>query len=210
MRGRNLWHSMVAVFGRAAVSRGLHAPQADGERAPPGLESRQGRLDPAEIRRLRHLLPAAGLSSLQVPDPPQEQPGVKVEDVYYALTVEGAGSGSLVAHEAALPRSLSPLVLALEKVAAALPPSAPQSSRIVALPAEILVCLGEDAASVDARAPGLGTARDPLRSAVRSQGRTIRIPPEDLPLVQERLFRGSSLIRLREDRRELALLLFGT
>lgn len=173
------------------------------------LESRQGRLDPMEIQRLRHLLPASGLSSLQAHYPPQAQPGVEVEDVYYALALAAAGGGSrsLVAHEASLPRSLSPLVLALEQVAAALPPSTPGSSWIVALPVETLICLGEDAESVDVLAPGLGKARDYLRSAVRSQGHAVGVPPEDLPLVQERLFRGNPLIRLHEDGRELALLL---
>jgi hypothetical protein len=185
------------------------AGEAEALRAGRGLrvfETRRGRLSAAETAPLERLRSEAGLPGLPAFLTIEPQKGLIVEDLYYFLS-GGAGSRGLVAHEGALPRSAAPLVKALQDLARRLPKAPPGPARMIALPPEMLICLGEDAprAGLAKAAPQL--CRTYLERTVEIPGRSVSIAPGDLSMIEQHIFGGSHLVRIQVRSREHALLL---
>lgn len=186
--------------------------EAEALRAGRGLqvfETRRGRLSADETVSLKRLRSEAGLPGLPAFLTIEPEEGLIVEDVYYFLG-GGAGSRGLVAHEGALPRSAAPLVKALQDVARRLPEAPPGPARMIALPAEILICLGEDAPRAEVGKDAPGVARTYLERAVEAPGWSVEIAPGDLAAVEQRIFGRTHLVRVEHQGRDLAVLLWRT
>jgi hypothetical protein len=170
------------------------------------FEARRGHLSAAETASLERLRSEAGLPGLPAFLTIQPEEGLIIEDLYYFLG-GGAGSGGLVAHEGALPRSVAPLVKALQELARRLPEAPAGRPRMIALPPEILICLGEDAPRAEAGKAAPEVWRTYLERAVETPGQSVSIAPGDLAAVEKHIFGGSHLVRVQRKGREHAVLL---
>jgi hypothetical protein len=171
------------------------------------LEIRRGRLPHTVTDRLRQLLAGAALPTLR-----SYYPFTSQEDEVVELAYDSVASGTgrlinIVAHERARPPGLKALVEGLGELAAALPAAPKQAARIVALPVENLVCLGEDARKVDLEKAGPPTLQGYLRRAIEEEGRSVSVPPDDVALFAKYIFDGTRLARVRSGDKSYAVLL---
>jgi hypothetical protein len=134
------------------------------------------------------------------------EPGEEVEHRYYALTAGSERVHTVVAHEYAMPDGLQRLITSLQRLGSSSPSEPPSNSYLMAVPAAMLVCLGEDARPVDPEAMDQSLAGY-LQRAARPRGHSIEVPPAVLPDLKERVFAAHNVVRLLGGD-DLALVLF--
>lgn len=130
---------------------------------------------------------------------------IVVEDRYVTVIVtEGAVAWAVTAHEAVAPEAVGRLIAMIERTAAE-QEAAPEDADavLIALPPELLPCLGVDLPAFDAGASALKEDSDLLPGL----GRQIPIPASRLEALKRRLFPSSHAIRVRTRTEELVLVL---